>query len=280
MRPRTLRACLDIAAWSAYARYREMASYAGWFLLDVFIPIVIAAVPILLGRAVGGASAAANFAQRAGTSNYAAFLLIGANTFLMTLRSFWDIGLWLRKEQQTGTLESLYTTPADRRWILAGLAAFNLARGLVNFLLSFLLGCWLFAVNPLQGDYIVALVFLAVGVIPLYALSLLYGAVVLQLKETNALIRIAQSLFSLAMGIYYPVTVLPPLARALAMLAPPTWVTNGMRAALLDTGYLLGAWPRDVAVLVAMCLVGPPLAWAVLRRAERSLQRGAGLGEF
>jgi ABC-2 type transport system permease protein len=249
-------------------------------LLDVFIPIVIAAVPILLGRAVGGAEAQMNFAQRAGTTNYPAFLLIGANTFLLTLRSFWDMGLWLRKEQQTGTLESLYTTPADRRWILAGLAAFNLARGLVNFMFSFLLGCWLFAVNPLQGNYLMALVFLAVGVIPLYALSLLYGAVVLRLKETNALIQIAQSLLTLAMGIYYPVTVLPPLARLFALMAPPTWMTNGMRAGLLGTGYLLGAWPRDLAVLVGMCLIGPPLALAILRRTERSLQRGAGVGEF
>jgi ABC-2 type transport system permease protein len=280
VRPRTLRACLNIAAWSAYTRYRELASFPGWFLLDVFIPIVIAAVPILLGRAVGGAEAQMNFAQRAGTTNYPAFLLIGANTFLLTLRSFWDMGLWLRKEQQTGTLESLYTTPADRRWILAGLAAFNLARGLVNFMFSFLLGCWLFAVNPLQGNYLMALVFLAVGVIPLYALSLLYGAVVLRLKETNALIQIAQSLLTLAMGIYYPVTVLPPLARLFALMAPPTWMTNGMRAGLLGTGYLLGAWPRDLAVLVGMCLIGPPLALAILRRTERSLQRGAGVGEF
>jgi hypothetical protein len=48
----------------------------------------------------------------------------------------------------------------------------------------------------------------------------------------------------------------------------------------LDTGYILGTWPRDVAVLAAMCLVGPPLAFAIFRRAERSLQRGAGVGEF
>jgi ABC-2 type transport system permease protein len=276
----TVRVGLEIAAWAIYARYRELASYPGWFLLDVFIPIVTAAIPILLGRATGGADAATNFAQRAGTSNYAAFLLIGANTFLMTLRAFWDIGLWLRKEQQTGTLESLYTTPADRRWILAGLAAFNLARGLVNFFLSYLLGCLVFSVNPLQGNYVIAIAFLCVGVIPLYALSLLYGALVLRLKETNALIQIAQSLLTLAMGIYYPVTVLPPLARALALLVPPTWMTNGMRAALLDTGYLLGAWPLDLAVLAAMCLIGPPLAFTIFRRTERSLQRGAGMGEF
>jgi ABC-2 type transport system permease protein len=271
---------MDIATWAAYARYRELASYPGWFLLDVFIPIIIAIVPILLGRAVGGADAATNFAQRAGTSNYAAFLLIGANTFLMTLRAFWDIGLWLRKEQQVGTLESLYVTPADRRWVLAGLAAFNLARGLANFVLSFALGCLVFAVNPLQGNWLVALVFLGIGVTPLYALSLLYGTVVLRLKETDALIQIAQSVLSLAMGIYYPVAVLPPLARGVALLVPPTWMTNGMRAALLDTGYLLGAWERDAVVLVAMCLIGPPLAFAVLRRTECALKRNAGVGEF
>jgi len=76
VRPRTLRACLDIAAWSAYSRYRELASYPGWFLLDVFIPIIIAVVPILLGRAVGGAEAQVNFAMHVGTANYAAFLLV------------------------------------------------------------------------------------------------------------------------------------------------------------------------------------------------------------
>ena len=155
-----------------------------------------------------------------GTANYAAFLLIGANTFLMTLRAFWDIGLWLRKEQQTGTLESLYVTPADRRWLLVGLAAFNLARGLINFGLSFTLGCLVFAVNPLQGNWLVAIVFLCVGVTPLYALSLIYGAIVLRLKETNALIQIAQSVLTLAMGIYYPITVLPPLARAAGAVRP------------------------------------------------------------
>ena len=102
----------------------------------------------------------------------------------------------------------------------------------------------------------------------------------LLLKETNALVQIAQSLLTLAMGIYYPVTVLPPLARALALLVPPTWTTNGMRAALLDTGYLLGTWSRDLAVLAAMCLIGPALAFSIFRRTEHSLQRGAGMGEF
>ncbi len=275
----TLRGSLAIARWSMYARTRELASYPGWFLLDAFIPILITAVPILLSRTNEGASVDYFLAQ-AGTSEYAAFLLIGANTFLLTLRAFWDLGLWLRKEQQTGTYEALYLTPADRRWVFVGLAAFNLLRGLVNLILSFALGCLVFRINPLQGNSLVALAFLSLGVIPLYAFSLLYGLVVLRFKETDALIQIAQVVLSLAVGIYYPITILPRLAQAAALLFPPTWITLDIRAALLGTAYLLGSWPKDLAVLAAMALIGPPLAFAALRRTENNLQRGSGLGQF
>lgn len=277
---KTTRAHLRIATWAIYARYREMASFPGWFLLDALIPLIITTVPILLSRAADVDQPALHFASRAGTQEYAAFLLIGANTFLLTLRAFWDMGLWLRKEQQTGTLEALYTTPADRRWLLVGLAVFNLARGLVNLMLSFAIGCLLFSINPFHRDYVLALAFLIVGVVPLYALSLLYGVLVLRLKETDALIQIAQVVLTLALGIYYPVTALPLLAKVVALLFPPTWMNHGLRGALLGTGYLMQSWAGDLAILAGMALFGLPLAFSALRRAERIMQRGSGVGQF
>ena len=71
----------------------------------------------------------------------AAFLLVGANVFLLTLRAFWDIGLWLENEVRSGTLDLLSLAPFDRRWVVTGIALFNLARGLVIFFLSFAAGC-------------------------------------------------------------------------------------------------------------------------------------------
>jgi ABC-2 type transport system permease protein len=276
----TLRGKFEIAAWAFYARSRILTGAPGWFLLDAAQPILTTAIPMFLGWAVSAGDPAVNFAARVGTTEYAAFMLVGANVFLLTLRAFWDIGLWLRNEQQAGTLELLYTTPADRRWILVGLAAFNLGRGLATLALSLLVGAWVFGI-PLGGrGYLLAVLFLAVGVVPLYALSLLYGVVVLHLKETNALIQVALALLSMVIGIYYPVTMLPALARSLALLVPPAWIAHDLRAALLGTGYLLGAWPLDLTVLLGMALLGPPLAFAMLRRSERSLQGGRGLGEF
>lgn len=273
----SVRARLDLVGWAFYARYRELAGYPGWFLLDIFIPILITLVPILLNRSAGGAGMPGSSPVAASAN--AAFLLIGANVFLLTLRAFWDIGLWLENEQRAGTLEMLFLAPCDRRWIVTGIALFNLARGLLNFCLSFSAGCLLFRIDPFQGSLPLALLFMAAGVIPLYALALAYGALVLRFKESDALVQIAQSLLALMAGIYYPVSILPPLLRAAALLLPPAWITHDMRAALLDTGYILQAWPRDLAVLAGMCLLLPPLANAALRRTETALRRSGGLRE-
>ena len=275
-----LQSSLALARWAAYARFRELAGFPGWFLLDALIPILLVAISMFLGQAVGGPLAGEQFSRQAGTSEVVAFMLLGANVFLLTLRAFWDMGLWLRKEQQTGTLEALYVTPADRRWLLVGLAGFNLARGTINLLLSFGLGCWLFGIDPLGRNYGLALAFLVVGTVPLYALSLLYGSLVLRYKESDALIQMAQVALTLLTGVYYPVTVLPGALRAAAMLAPPAWIANGLRVALLDTAALLQSWPADLAVLAGMAVIGPPLALAALRQAEGHLRRGAGVGHL
>lgn len=276
----SLRPSLQIARWAAYARFRELAGYPGWFLLDALIPILLVAIALFFGQAAGGPLAGEHFFRQAGTREMAAFMLLGANVFLLTLRAFWDMGLWLRKEQQTGTLEALYVTPADRRWLLVGLAGFNLARGVINLLLSFGLGSLVFGIDLAGRNYALALAFLIVGAVPLYALSLLYGSLVLRYKESDALIQMAQVALTLLTGVYYPVSILPGLLRAAAMLTPAAWIAAGMRAALLDTASLLQSWPADLAVLAGMAVIGPPLALAALRRAEGHLRRGAGVGQF
>ena len=56
-------------------------------------------------------------------------------------------------------------------------------------------------------------------------LTLLFGALVLKVKEANALINLMQWAVSFLMGIFFPVAVMPPLLRAVALAraigAPP-----------------------------------------------------------
>ena len=82
------------------------------------------------------------------------------------------------------------------------------------------------------------------------------------------------------MGIFFPVAVFPPLMRALALLFPPTWMTNGVRSALLGVGFFFGSWYRDLAVLWAFLLVAPFLSYWVFSRTEVAIRKNEGVGQY
>jgi len=264
----------------AASRLRMMSRYRGWFLLDIMIPTMLAAIPILLGQAMAGPNAGENFRLNTGTDNYVAYLLIGSNVFMVVSGAMWNFGFWLRREQQTGTLEALYLAPTSKWLILSGVALYGALRSIVNFGMAFTLGCLLFRVNPFQGDILLALAFLLVGLIPLYGVSLLYGAVVLKLKEANAMIQLAQWTVSFLMGVFFPIAIFPPLLRAVALLFPPTWMNNGVRASLLGVGWFFQTWYRDLAVLFAFCAVAPVLGYWIFLRTERRIKANEGVGQF
>jgi len=261
-------------------RLLNITRYPGQLALEIIIPIVFASMPMLLGRASGGAAAADNFALNTGTTNYVAYLLIGANVFTLVSNAFWHIAYWLRFEQETGTLESIFLTPTSSLTLVTGVALYSAARGLLAAGLAYVVGCLVFQVNPLQGDVLLALLFIAAGLVPLYGMTLLFGALVLKVKESNALIGLMQWVISFLMGIFFPVAVLPPLVRALALLFPPTWMTNGVRSALLGVGFFFGQWYLDLAVLWAFMLFAPLFGFWVFTRVERNVKRNEGIGQF
>jgi len=271
-----------LSAMLAEARLRmlNIARYPGQLVLEIIIPIVFAAMPMLLGRATAGPDAAANFEANTGTANYVAFLLIGSNVFTLVSNAFWHIAYWVRFEQETGTLEAVYLTPTSSRVLASGVAIYSVTRGLIAAFLAYILGCFVFSVNPFDGNVLLALAFIMVGLVPLYGIAMLFGALVLKVKESNALIGLMQWVVSFLMGIFFPVTVMPIWLRSVALLFPPTWMTNGVRSALLGVGFFFGKWYLDWAVLWAFLFIAPLFSFWLFRRVERNIQRNEGIGEF
>jgi ABC-2 type transport system permease protein len=261
-------------------RLLNISRYPGQLALEIFIPSILVAIPVLVGQATAGASGPANFRANTGTDNYVGYLLIGSNMFIIITGAFWHIAYWLRFEQETGTLESIYLTPTDSLTVASGVALYSMARGLLSTGLAYVVGCVIFRINPLQGNLLLALAFLLVGLIPMYGLAFLFGALVFEVKEANALVGLVQWVISLLMGIFFPVTVLPPLIRALAMILPPIWAVNGVRSALLGLDFFLGQWYRDLAMLWAFLLITPLFSAWVFHRVEQSVHRNRGMGEF
>src|SRR3990172_7693544 len=271
-----------VSAALAETRLRliNISRYPGQTVLEVIIPIVFASMPMLLGRATAGDQAGANFAANTGTANYVAFLLIGSNVFTIVSGAFWHIAYWLRFEQETGTLEAIYLTPTSSVTLLSGVSLYSAIRSGGSAILAYIIGCLVFQVNPFEGNVLLAFAFILVGLVPLYGVAMLFGALVLKVKESNALVGLMQWVVSFLMGIFFPVAVLPPLVRAVALAFPPTWMTNGVRAALLGVGFFFGQWYLDMAVLWAFMLIVPLFGFWVFNRVERNVKSNEGMGEF
>lgn len=280
MRGVSFRSNISAALAETRLRLLNASRYPGELFIEIVVPTILASLPILLGQAAAGPDAAANFAANTGTTNYVAYLLIGSNVFVLVTRAFWDIAYWLRFEQEIGTLEAVYLTPTSGLTLASGVALYSVIRGLLTTLLAYFLGCLVFWVNPFQGDVLLALLFIFVGLTPLYAVAFLFGALVLKVKETNALVGLMQWLVSFLMGIFFPVAVLPPLVRLVALAFPPTWMVNGVRSALLGVGFFFEKWYLDLAVLGAFLLFAPLFSTWVFRRVEQGLRRNQGVGEF
>jgi len=271
---------LSIVLATARMRMLNVSRYKGQLFVEILIPIVFAAMPILLGRAAGGEAAEVNFQRNTGTANYPAFMLIGSSTFLIVSFAFWLVGYWIRFEQETGTLEAIYLTPTSRVWNAAGIALYSAIRSLISGSLAYLIGSLIFGVNPFQGQLLLALAFILVGLVPLFGMTLIFGALVMKVKEANSLVNLMQWTVSLLMGVFFPVAVFPPLMRLLALAFPPTWMVNGVRSALLGVGYFFNEWYLDLAVLWGFLLIAPLLGMWVFSGMERNIRRREGVGEY
>ncbi|MFV1858424.1 MAG: ABC transporter permease [Anaerolineales bacterium] len=265
---------------TAKMRLSLVSRYKGQLFVEILIPIVFAALPIMLGRATGGDAAAANFELNTGTPDYVAYMLIGSVTFMIVSFAFWLVGYWIRFEQETGTLEAIYLTPTSRFWNAAGISLYSATRSLTSGILAYFIGALIFGINPFRGDLLLALAFILVGLIPLFGMTLLFGALVMKVREANSLVNMMQWGVSLLMGVFFPILVFPPLMRALALAFPPTWMVNGVRSSLLGVGYFFGEWYLDFAVLWAFMLIAPLLGYQVFRRVERGIKRHEGVGQY
>ena len=263
-------------------RFRILSRYKGWFAMDFIMPVVFAALPILIGTSVAGgpANAGQAFEEHAGTSNYVIYMLVGAIVMMTVESSLWLVGSWLRWERQVGTIESVYLTPARRLNILTGVSLYSGIRSVFTFIGAYVLGCLLFGVDPFQGSVLLALLFLILGLAPLWGLGFIYGAFILKVREAGSLMNILAWGMAFLMGAYYPITVFPLTVQYIALAFPPTWLTNDVRASILGVSYFMGAWYWDALVLVLYSIIMPLLGiWAFVM-VERRIKRNEGVGKF
>ncbi|MEE9237853.1 MAG: ABC transporter permease [Thermoplasmata archaeon] len=276
------RSSLGVILTVLKARFLIISRYRGSLFLESLLPLIFAAMPILIGIAVAGGDAAAgqNFQANVGTADYKLYMLLGASVFIVVSTMLWIVGFWIRREMEMGTLESIYLSPAKRIHVISGIASYAFIRSSIAFVAALAVGSLVFGVNPFRGEVYAAVAFLLLGLVPLWGLAFLFGALILKIKEANSVINSLQWVVSFFMGVFFPIAAFPPILRYVALTFPPTWMNQGVRASLLNLSYFFESWYIHTAVMFVFAAVVPLLGYSIFLSTEKRLKRKEGVGQY
>ena len=277
-------ALADLRALGAAGRmsFRTLRRYPTNFIGQIFWPVLLPAVWVLMGQAYSGGGDPQSldaFASRAGTSGVTVFVFVGYAMYMWLSTLLWGPGTALRQEQVRGSLEAVFLTPASRLVPLFGPTLTNVVWVLFQLVVMGLAVWLLFGVVlPLSGILLTLLVVFA-GLPAMYAMGSLFGAAVLRFGEINPAVQFVRGALSLLCGITFPIVMLPAWAQTTANAMPPTWIVAAIRDVLLR-----GATPLDLlptaAMLAGLAVVFGGFAIVLFRILEASARRSGMLGRY
>jgi ABC-2 type transport system permease protein len=210
-------------------------------------------------------------------------MLYGLVLFLFVSDTLWSIGYNVRWEQQEGTLESLYLTPASRFLYLVSRLAVPLFWTGLNaaVVLAFI---WLL-LGPLPTAHLgLALYTLICTLAGIFGFGFCFAAFTLLVKESaQSTANLAQFALMVVCAMFFPFSALPPVVRAISRVVPLSYGVDLFRSALLGfpPGFPELASPAvEVAIVTAWGVLMPLVGYAAYRRAEHHVRITGGLAEF
>ena len=281
MSSREILADLRALGASSLKEWRIARRYPHEYVSLVFWPLVMPGVFLLqaTGFGAGEPRALGAFAARAGTGEVAGFLYLGGIMYLWISILLWGPGTALRREQERGSLEALFLTPASRLVLLFGPAPASLIPTVWVFVVVMLTLRFGFGLPVRPEELLRAAAVVLLAIPALFGTSALFSAAVVRFREIRAGVLMARGLCQLVCGIAFPVAVLPGWAQALAYALPPTYVLADLRAVLL-TGARLSDLGPSLAVLAAMAALACVAGAAAFGRTVAAARRTGSLGQF
>ena len=263
------------------ARFRIYTRYPGWFILSFAYPIFMTLMPIFLAISVGGSiqTASEAFSVYAGTREFVFYILVGSTIWSISVNILWDFGMWLYEEMEAGTLEQLFLTPASVAELLLGAVMYTLVVSLITSFIGLLIASTLFGYLHylLSIEFIIAIGIIVLGFVPLMGMAVFFGAIVLKIKEPWAFFNFFTAFLVFIAGVFYPITILPPLARHIAIIFPATIQICDSRAVLLHIDYIFDP-TIDILILISYAIFWPIFGGIMFRRVESELKLKGSIG--
>jgi ABC-2 type transport system permease protein len=257
--------------WKQYWRYPLNA------VSSVFQPIIWLTPVYYMGHAFSLNGQALGFAQYSGTADYMSFILIGTVLENFINAVFWGMGYALKNDMDSGVMESNWLTPVPRLLILTGHSITNLIVTFATSTMMLLLATFLFGFQ-VSGDVLNAFLPVIPMLAGLYGFGFAFAALVLLIREANAMVDMSSFLVQLFSGSNFPVNSLPRWLLPISLALPLTYGLDAVRGFLLKTNTILPIhW--ELALLVVFMFVMLWLGSWAFRSLERRVRRLGTLGQ-
>jgi ABC-2 type transport system permease protein len=165
---------------------------------------------------------------------------------------------------------NVFATPLLISEYLTGLVLTGVTTSVLGLIVMLVLATWLFGLSFFSLGLLL-LPFLLLLFLFGIALGVLASAMVLRLGPASEwLVWPIPALLSPFVGVFYPLTVLPPWMRAVGHLLPPSYVFENMRSVLAGHGYSGDGLLIGTALALLDILLAAWLFTSVYRYAVRS----------
>jgi len=198
--------------------------------------------------------------------DYFSFVLIG-----IAFSGYFGVGLSgfassIRQAQMTGTLEAMLMSPTRVSTIVLCSSLWRYLMTSLRVLAYLAVGAVFLGVNLGRGNYLAALLVLALTIVTFSSLGIIAASFIMVLKRGDPVTWLFSTLSSLLGGVYYPITILPDWLQRLSHLLPITYSLRAMRLALLQ-GRSLADLAPDILILLLFSLILLPLSLLAFRYA-------------
>jgi ABC-2 type transport system permease protein len=201
------------------------------------------------------------------------YLVIGTLVWRYLSMIFYWITEVISIERWEGTIEYTLMAPIRRITHMAGQTFFAVVYSMLFTAIILAVTVVLFEIDLSNANLAGGAVMLLAGSLSFIGVGVMGSILPLLFPERGAqMTHVIIALLLLVSGVYYPISVLPPLLQKLAVFSPATYVLDGTRRAFLEGMPTSELWPYVWPTLI-MGLIAIPLGLWVFGQAERYAKR-------
>ncbi len=187
---------------------------------------------------------------------------IGFTVWFILFVTFGGAG-GILEERELGTLRRLLVTPAGKGTIIAGKIAGVVAMAVVQAIILVVLGALLFGV-PWGNDPLAVVLVLGAYILAGTGLAILVSALVRTRDQLSGAGPLLSTGLAMLGGCLWPIEILPPFMKAVAMATPTGWAVMGLTDIVARNQGLASA-VLPVAVLLGFAAVSLGLGVRLLK---------------